>query len=377
MKSNKIIYLILFALIIIIVLTFTSRSVCEGFKYVSNINWVPYGDTYISSSCVSILNNEGENAFLEKCTNENDLNKGVYTLSNNQDVFMNQDENYSMGTIMTRGPDTKGDLEYNGKKYNWSYTYYNIPVSPSCLGPWQNADRNHNMDFLDKPSLSGGCATKYNDQPATDYKNIGINIEGRDYLKRLNLLPDGTSGIMTAKEQKDEYDRQMSPKIIKAPDPPPPPPLPSPLPKSTNAPLPTLSASDTNVEPKWVTDAKNNIKCNEPKTASIIGPKIDSINKIMAIQKNKMKSIQRQIASIDERYPIKFHIGKVNVNDDDSEPPSVSITGGVPDLTLNFTVNPPLNGLKGKKGNKGDVGIRGISGSGGEQGITGYWNYAY
>ena len=356
----------------------------EGFTFLTDIKWIPAGNFYVSGRCNDILKNEGDQAFLDKCTdNKNNLNNGSYLLSNGTEAYMTEDENYTMNGAPDpkAEPDIIGKKEYNGLKYNWVQSSdTKVNTSPFCKGILDTANQKKDINIFRKSA----CNITTNFLPGEEYLYDLIKPFGRPVLVVANydnnlvssakILPDGSNGIMTDEEYKNEYLRQVSPKIIKGAPAVDRPGVPPPIPKISTKPMTLLNASEMNLEPEWLQNAKRNIKCNKPITNDIMTNKIQILNKTIDFQKKELSFLESQMTNIESRIPIIFRIGNVSISDTNRIDPVITITGQIPDPTLNFIINKPQGGIRGQKGDIGDQGPRGSAGSSSYvKGNNGYW----
>ena len=357
----------------------------EGFTFLTDITWNQMGNFYVSGRCNDILKNEGDQAFLDRCTdNKNNLNNGSYQLSNGTEAYMTEDENYTMNDAPepTPIPDIVGNKEYNGLKYNWvqsSDTQANS--SPFCKGIIDAA--NKKKDIMVYMNTRCSLAPIFPPNEGNYFELLKIKQPNIKIVKTSNnltwetspkILPDGSTGIMTDEEYMNEYYRQISPKIIKGAPALVRPNVPLPIAKSTSKPITLLNASDMNLGPQWLQNLKKNIKCNKPITNDIMTDKIKILNKTIDFQKNELSFLESQMSDIESRIPIIFRIGNVSISDTNMVNPVITITGQIPDPTLNFIINRPQGGIRGQKGDMGDQGPRGSAGSSSDvKGNNGYW----
>ena len=135
---------------------------------------------------------------------------------------------------------------------------------------------------------------------------------------------------------------------------------------------PALFQSDPSLE-KMPNSVIQQIKCKicpAPLGPEVANAQLTAINNTIQKQADLIELLENKVNALESFYKISF---QSNGSSSTANVPSLTVSGGLPNVLLNFNIKPPAQGPVGGAGMNGRAGSIGKPGPQGIQGPTGYW----
>jgi hypothetical protein len=111
--------------------------------------------------------------------------------------------------------------------------------------------------------------------------------------------------------------------------------------------------------------------CPAPLGPEVANAQLVAVNDTIQTQANAIEQLEQQVTDLEKRYKIRFTVNNVTTNP--NAKPSVTVSGDISNVLLNFSLQSPPQGPTGEIGPNGSNGLVGKQGSIGNPGMTGYW----
>ena len=127
--------------------------------------------------------------------------------------------------------------------------------------------------------------------------------------------------------------------------------------------------------PQFQIERIANLKCPKPLNPSIANSKVNSLNKSIQLQVDRIKILEQMVDDLESRYKIRFTCdASPKILSTNGQYPNMILTGNITNINIGINMQGASKGLHGLQGEPGEQGKRGnknISGNDGKNGNYG------